>query len=31
MQRWFEPALPPVLGLAPLLAWAQVILALWPN
>jgi hypothetical protein len=28
---WFDPAIPPVLGLAPLLVWANMLLALWPH
>lgn len=26
-----EPAVPPVLGLAPLFGWALVLLTLWPH
>jgi hypothetical protein len=31
MHDWLDPVLPPVLGLAPLLVWAQVLLALWQH
>jgi hypothetical protein len=29
MHGWLAPALPPIVGLAPLLVWAQAVLALW--